>query len=349
MEIGHFTWLRTHKARYDVSSSGVKPIPLDDVIKLGKAEDFTENLMNIYGIDKRNLAITHGTQEGNFAALTALRELGKVEHVITVVPEYEPIRVLPRFLHLRQTEIVINESLTELFNYIKKNSVLFFSNPNNPLGIFLGKKLLWELSDELRRKDAYAVIDSIFLEFVESNLRDLPMENMIFTFSTSKFYTMSELKVGWVVGDESVVKEINGIVDLVSPLVIDLNLKYVSILIQNRNWVRERNLGIIMPNVEIMRKIIKEAGDYVNISYVEYMPILYMRLRCRGVTGSYFSNKLLSKDVLTVPGQYFGKDDGIRIGLGSVMRNDFEIAMRIIMESINEECAGLHDPTDADS
>ncbi len=85
-----------------------------------------------------------------------------------------------------------------------------------------------------RRGGAYAVIDSIFLEFVENNLRDLPMENVVFTFSTSKFYTMRELKVGWVVGDDNVIREINGIIDLVSPLVIDLNLRYASILIRNR-------------------------------------------------------------------------------------------------------------------
>ncbi|GAB6944368.1 hypothetical protein [Vulcanisaeta sp. JCM 14467] len=62
MEIGHFTWLRTHRARYDVASSGVKPIPLSEVERLGETGNFIEDLMNVYGIDRRNLAITHGTQ-----------------------------------------------------------------------------------------------------------------------------------------------------------------------------------------------------------------------------------------------------------------------------------------------
>ncbi|WP_243680460.1 aminotransferase class I/II-fold pyridoxal phosphate-dependent enzyme [Vulcanisaeta souniana] len=295
MEIGHFIWLRTHRARYDVSSSGVKPIPLNDIVKLGEAGNFIDDLVGIYGVDRKNLAITHGTQEGgNFAALTALRELGRIDNVVTVIPEYEPIRVLPKFFHLRQTELNIKESLTELLNHIERDSVLLFSNPNNPLGIFLGRKLLWELSDELRRRNAYAVIDSIFLEFVESNLRDLPMENMVFTFSTSKFYTMSEAKVGWVIGDENVIREVNGVLDLVSPLVIDLNLRYASILLRNRNWVRERNLGIIIPNVDIMRRITHEVSDYVDISYVEYMPILYIRAKCRGISGNILANKLFN-------------------------------------------------------
>ena len=62
MEISHLTWLRTHRARYDLSSSGAKPIPLDEVMKLGEAGNFIEDLMNVYGIDRKNLAITHGAQ-----------------------------------------------------------------------------------------------------------------------------------------------------------------------------------------------------------------------------------------------------------------------------------------------
>jgi hypothetical protein len=39
---------------------------------------------------------------------------------------------------------------------------------------------------------------------------------------------MSELKVGWVIGDEAIIKAINGIIDLVSPLVLELDLGYAS-------------------------------------------------------------------------------------------------------------------------
>jgi len=39
VEIGHFTWLRTHTAKYNVSSSGVMPITLDELLKLGEPGD----------------------------------------------------------------------------------------------------------------------------------------------------------------------------------------------------------------------------------------------------------------------------------------------------------------------
>jgi len=341
MEIGHFKWLRSHTARYNLSSSGVMPITLGELVKLGQPGNIIDELTSTYAIDKVNIALTHGTQEGNFAALSALRELG-IDRVVTVVPEYEPIRALPGFLGLRHIEVEVHETLLEVINHIEPGTVLLLSNPNNPTGLFLDRKLLWELSDSLRRRNAYAVLDSIFIEFVEEDLRQLPLENVVYTFSTSKFYTMSELKVGWVIGDEAIIKGINGIIDLVSPLVLELDLGYASILIRSRKWVRERNLGIIRPNVEVMRRLIDALSGGVKVYYTEYMPIFYMRVDCRGLTGTSLAEGLLARDVLVVPGHYFGRDDGIRVGLGSVKPETFEIAMKTIINVVNSECSSKH-------
>jgi len=337
VEIGHFTWLRTHRARYNLSSSGVMPIPLDELLKLGKQGRLIDELVGLFGVEERNIALTHGAQEGNFAALAALRELG-IGKAITVIPEYEPIRALPKFLGLAQAEVEIQESLSEVMNRIEPGTALLLSNPNNPTGLYLSKKLLWELSDELRRKGSYAVLDSIFLEFVENDLKGLPLENIAYVFSTSKFYTMNELKVGWVIGDESLIKRVRGVIDLVSPLVLDLDINYASILIGNREWVRRRNMDIIMPNAETLKNLTKALGDKAKVHYSNYMPITYIEMKCREPTGTALAEKLLTKDVLVVPGKYFGKDNGIRIGLGTTKPKDFETAMKIIIDVINNEC-----------
>jgi len=337
VEIGHFTWLRTHTAKYNVSSSGVMPITLDELLKLGEPGDLIQELTSLYAVDKRNLALTHGTQEGNFTALSALKELG-IEEVVTVIPEYEPIRTLPRFLGLRQIEVEIHESLTETLNHVKPGTALFISNPNNPTGMHLNKKLLWELSDMLRRKNAYAVLDSIFLEFVDEDLRELPTENMVYTFSTSKFYTMNELKAGWVIGEEDIIKRINGIIDLVTPLVLNLDLGYAAILIRNREWIRKRNLDIIRPNQETLKQLTKNLTEKTKVHYHEHMPIAYIELKCQQTTGTTIAQELLTRDTLVIPGKYFGKDNGIRIGLATTEPNQFKTAMETITNTVNNQC-----------
>lgn len=330
MRIEHFEWLRSHKARYDLASSGMAPLSLDEVSRLGEPGDLVEDLASLYGVERGNIALTHGAQEGNFAALSALGRA--VEEVVTVVPEYEPIRALPDFLGLRRVEVELGGSLAALFDFVKPGAVLFFSNPNNPTGLYLGKKELWELSDSLRRAGAYAVVDSIFLDFVLDDVRGLPLERMVYTFSTSKFYTMAGAKVGWVVGDEDIVGRIGGVIDLVSPMVHDACLRYASILIRRRGWVKERNLGIIGPNLEALRR----AG--VEAQYVEHMPIAYVK--CRGSSGSAAAEELLRRGVLVAPGRLFGRDDGFRIGLGSLSRADFEAAVGAMANVLEELCPG---------
>ncbi|MFP3239869.1 MAG: hypothetical protein RXQ94_01920 [Caldivirga sp.] len=90
MEIGHFKWLRSHTARYNLSSSGVMPITLGELVKLGQSGNIIDELTSTYAIDKVNIALTHGTQEGNFAALSALRELG-IDRVVTDMAKPRPL------------------------------------------------------------------------------------------------------------------------------------------------------------------------------------------------------------------------------------------------------------------
>ncbi|ABW02622.1 pyridoxal phosphate-dependent aminotransferase [Caldivirga maquilingensis] len=335
MEIGHFKWLSEHKVDLNIASSGMIPVSRSDVEKLGEPTDIMEALSNIYNVSTKAIALTHGTQEGNFAVLSAIKDA--VDQVITVVPEYEPIRVLPSFLGLRRIEVKVNHGLSELINYIKPRSALFFSNPNNPLGMHLSRGEIRDLADEARRKGSYLIIDSIFLEFVTSDLRDLPLENTAYTFSTSKFYTVDSFKVGWIIGDEELIRRAVNVINLVSPLVIGLEASYVSIMLQNRDWFRRRNLSIISPNRESLMSISESLGNLIKVTYFNHMPIAYVTTKCN-VDSLELANELLRRGVLTVPGFYFGINNGIRIGLGSVNHDTFTKALNVMVNVITGLC-----------
>ena len=334
MRVEHFEWLRAHSVKYNLAGSGMAPIDVGELATLGGPGDLVGTLAELYGVDKPNILVTHGAQEGNFAALSALRVMGLAEYVVVPIPEYEPIRRLPAFLGLRSVEV----SLGELPYSVRKGAVLFFSNPNNPTGRFMGKAMLRELSEELVKKGAYAVVDSIFMEFVEEDLRNLPLDNIAYTFSTSKFYTTRGFKVGWAIGDSKLVKAMGGVLDLVSPVIMDLEAGYASILLRNRGWVRERNLRIIRPNLEYARATLGRLGNVVEVEYREYMPITYVKLRCMGQAGSTVANELAKRGVLVTPGHLFGKDDGIRVSLGTLTGEEFKKAIGITAETIEELC-----------
>ncbi|WP_291764721.1 pyridoxal phosphate-dependent aminotransferase [Caldivirga sp. UBA161] len=335
MEIGHFRWLSEHKADLNIASSGMIPISRSDIEQLGEPTNIMEVLSNIYNASTKAISLTHGTQEGNFAALSAIKSM--IDQVVTVVPEYEPIRILPGFLGLKQVEVNVGNGLSELINYVKPRTALFFSNPNNPLGAYLSRSEIRDIADEARRKSSYLIIDSIFLEFVMDELRNLPLENTVYTFSTSKFYTVDSFKIGWIIGDEELIQKAVNVIDLVSPLVMGLEASYASIILQNRDWFRRRNLGIIMPNREYLMSISESLGGLINVSYFNHMPIAYITTKC-DVGSLKLANELLNKGVLTVPGYYFGINNGVRVGLGSVNHDTFTKAINIVANVIKGLC-----------
>lgn len=300
------------------------PLEPSKVEEIGVAGSAIDVIRNAYGAEDNGVMLVHGTQEGNFLALAAMR--GRIDSAAVPVPEYEPIRVLPAFLGIKTVEI------NDIFQ-VPSHSILFLSNPNNPLGSFIDEKKLFELEETLERRGSYAVLDSIFLDFVNKSPR-LWFRNMIFTISTSKFYTMNGVKVGWVIGDPDILREISGVSDLVSPGPLDLEARYAAILVSNREWVRKRNLDIIRANREELMNLIRGL-ESMELSYVPDMPIAFAKPGC-GLSGMEIANKLLDRGVMVVPGEYFGLRQGIRIGLGSINRETARIGLSILRDIIKE-------------
>ncbi len=73
MEIGHFVWLRTHSARYNLSSSGMIPINPGEVggrLAGGEPRDDALGIIgDAYGAGDSGLMLVHGTQEGGISWL----------------------------------------------------------------------------------------------------------------------------------------------------------------------------------------------------------------------------------------------------------------------------------------
>jgi len=312
MQIGHFVWMNTHSGKYNLCSSAVTPFDLGELI--GEASDVLEKLAEIYGVTKEEITLTHGTQEANFLAFASISN--KVSKAQGFLPEYEPIRALPSVFGKSWDPI---KGIDEL----DRGSVLLISNPNNPTGNFIDSKQLKELSAELVSKKSYAIIDSIFSEFVGLDM-DLPLDNIIITSSTSKFYTMKGVKLGWIIANKSSIKEIAGYADLISPGPFDLEQKYTSIILGEKNKVRERNSGIISPNANYL--LGKDWGNYV-----KGMPIAFIGTSC-SEEGINLSEKLLKMGVVTIPGKYFGVERGLRIGLGSISNENFKHAIEVMSE-----------------
>ena len=306
-----FRWIREKTAEYDLANSGVAKL---DVFSNGDAPPLEEVLAELYGVSKQELVLIAGAQEGVFLSFLAL----KPSYVVTVVPEYEPITKLPQYFGVRQIQVANVWDAP-----LGQGGLILFSNPNNPTGRFLGRKELAELADEARRRGAYLVVDIIFSDFVTDDVRDLPLEGVVYAHSTDKFYT-SDIRVGWAFGDRKIVEKIRYLKDLANPGPRDFEKRAAARLVSRRAEVKKRNLSIIRPNAEAL------LAAFPNAVYKPDMPVALVPTKCDDVK---LAERLLARGVKTVPGRFFQAPYSIRVGLGVEEPGRFRKALGILAES----------------
>ncbi|MGC9050850.1 pyridoxal phosphate-dependent aminotransferase [Pyrobaculum sp.] len=305
-----FMWIRKSAGRYDLAHSGVARI---EVPPAASAPSPEEVIAEMYGISERELALTAGAQEGNLLAFLAVRP----EYAVTVAPEYEPITKLAPGLGVRHLQV------GDVWEApLKPGGVLIFSNPNNPTGRFLTKKELYELADEARRRGAYLIVDVIFSDFVTDDLRGWPLENVVFSHSTDKFYT-TDTRMGWAFGDAAVVERMRFLKDLANPGPRDPERRAAAVLLSRRAEIKQRNLSIIAPNADALRRAFPDAV------YTPHMPIALVPTNCDDYN---LAQRLLAHGVKTVPGRFFQAPNAIRIGLGTEEPTRFREALQILTQ-----------------
>ena len=296
------------KAEIDLSGSGIGPF--DDLDKLKMSDKEPEEILaEWYGVKPENVLVVHGSQEGTFLAYMGL----KPQSVYIPLPSYPPI--------FEQAEALdINVNFTGLKPEVE-DSVIVLANPNNPTGYYI--KDLDKLAD-----NNLVIVDEIFKPFVDEDILIHP--NIIIISSTSKFFGFKDRKVGWIIGDKEYIHKIRLARDLATPTPL-----YDSILVKyafkNYDFFKERSLGIVRRNIDVLRKNVKGF----EIRYNPDMPIAVISRD--NLDSMEFCKKFFEKkNVLFTPTDYFGMKGGVRIRIGFEDIGLLEEALRRLNEFTEE-------------
>jgi len=281
-----FYW-ETQEARINLSGSGMEPY--DRLDQLNKLEgDPKELLAELYEVEPHNIIFTHGAQESMLIALAAL----KPREVYIPIPVYPPVVDQAKLLG-------INVKFIDSA-YDAPNGVIAMINPNNPTGELVD---LEELSSK-----SIIVVDEIFKPFVKRDFTYIP--GAIILMSTSKFFSIRNRKIGWIVAEKKIIKRIRDMRDLISPPPIS-NQELINYIVPNIERFYNRNMHIIQKNLKILRRL----NRGFHLIYNEYMPVAV--LYKDGLDDMMFAKKLLEEhNILLTPTTYFYMPSGLRISLG---------------------------------
>jgi hypothetical protein len=204
---------------------------------------------------------------------------------------------------------------------LKPKSLVILSNPHNPSGVYDRPEVLLSLADTIARDNGWLLVDEVFLPFIKTNLNQHAAslhERIISTGSLTKVWGLSTLRIGWVIAQPSIIRQVETAMDYMH-VVMPFSMEYLACRILSDEKLDHKLL-------EHARKLASENLKLVN-TYLADIPELdcvqpaggiSMLIRFKdGRNSEPFTNRLLSEfNTAVMHGKFFELEDGFRISFG---------------------------------
>ena len=343
MERMQSTW--ENLVDYDMSESGVRPLTLRELVEMGFDLDafmdqplgysqsngtleLRERLRAIYpGAAVEQIEVTNGTSEANY--LVALSQLRPGDELAMEVPNYMQLPGVARSLgatvrtfRLRQDHDwepdwdEFERAVTD------RTRVLYLSNPNNPTGSVLSASAMQRIVNRCESTGTWILADEVYLG-AEIDRERTPSfwgmsDRVIVTSGLSKAYGIPGIRVGWMVGPQSVLASCWSQHDYltIGPNKMSDELARVAVEPQNRERCYARTRAILAHNVPIAREWIAQFGGRLTWREPQAGAICLVRYDSDTKSLDIAERVRVNQSTLIVPGSHVGLEGYLRIWLG---------------------------------
>jgi len=369
MKFNEFS-LERHQSRYEntvkynLTESGVHPFTLQELLPSDKLEEFsdvrlgygqtngTESLRNeickMYSggrID--NVVVTNGSAEANFVLMNSIIEQG--DEVIIILPNYmqihgavQAIGANVKTLELKQ-ELNWSFDLEELQNLVNVNTKLIsVCNPNNPTGAVFTEKEMNQLVKLSRLNNCWLVVDEVYRGAELSG--DLTSsfygkyEKVIVTGGLSKAFSLPGLRIGWIVGPREVVENAwsyHDYTSITAGILSNFVAEY-ALTSAVKEEIFLRNREILNPNLVLISRWLQNHADLFSFTPPKAGGFCFIKYNFQQNSSEFCEELRIVKSVLLIPGDCFGMDGYLRIGIGSE-KAYLEEGLALVSEYLNEK------------
>lgn len=250
-----------------------------------------------------NLIVGNGSDE--VINLVISYFINKGEKLVTLEPDFSMYDFYTtlnegemRKFKLETSEKIDIEKFITLINE-ENPKIIIFSNPNNPTGLVLKKEEIIKILEETKN---IVIVDEAYYEFYGDTVVELveDYENLLVTRTLSKAWGMASLRVGFLIGNEKLIKTLG-----------NYKVPY------NVNRISEKIAIEILEDIETMKSSVKEIikereflykelcelktnnfipleskGNYIYIE-TEKNDFIYEKLKEKGILIRNFKNNSL--------------------------------------------------------
>ncbi len=346
-DFGVEIWMNLYEnnCKYNLAETCVESMSVKELLTLaGNQDEVMNNILNMqmsYGdiegsdklisgvrslyrnIDAKKVAITHGAIGANALTMFSLVEPG--DRVISVLPTYQQHYSIPeaygadvKILKLKPENDFLPD-LDELKSLVNDNTKLIcINNPNNPTGALMDEAFLKEIVEIAKSVDAYIICDEVYRGLdhkgpgFTTSIADL-YDKGISSGSISKTFSLAGLRIGWLVGPEEFIEQVNKRRDYTTISCGRIDDYLASIALENKDKIIDRNHKIVRDNIRILDEWVQNEPK---ITYVKPKSGTTAFLKYDfDMPSEEFCLKLLeSKGVMLVPGTALHTEGFLRIG-----------------------------------
>ena len=279
---------------------------------------------------RENVSIAHGAAGANTLVYETLVNAG--DHVISFVPAYQQHYSIPESYGARVERLELREEdgylpdLNRLRAMVTPTTrLIVFSNPNNPTGSLMDEAMLRDIVEIARPVGAWVLSDEVYRGIdlegsgFTTSMADL-YEQGISTGSMSKAYSLAGLRLGWIVGPVSLMRDVTVHRHYSTISVGMMDDLFASIALEHRDAILARNRGILRGNLALLDAWI--AAD-PGLSYVKPKSGTTALVKYDVAIPSYeLCVRLVNEvGVMFTPGSVMEMEGHVRVGYANAQRN----------------------------
>ncbi len=344
-EMERYQSINEYIVEYDLAESGVHPFTLRELlgseeavgafldVRLGYPQsegtpELRETVAALYPeATPDHVHVTNGSSEAIFTSAWRLLERG--DEIVLMQPNYQQLWGLAKSWGVKVKPLWLREELGWQFDpedlkrlVTKKTRAVQVCNPNNPTGAIMAALQRKALLDAVEDAGTWLLSDEVY----QGAEREAPEtkslwgghEKTLATNGLSKAYGLPGLRIGWMVGPPKMITELMGYHDYLTltPTMLSDRLARLVLEKKRRAEILARTRSILRKNYPALRDWIEDHGALFSHVPPAAGAICYLRYALSMNSTELVERLRKEKSVLLVPGDMFGMDGYVRIGMG---------------------------------
>lgn len=332
---------------YNLSESGVKPVPLEDLVryKPGALDELLstelnypyangnpelrENIAALYaGATADNVLVTVGAAEANYITTHTLLSPG--DEIAVMLPNYMQIWGVAKNLGAKVREFHLKEKdgwaldLDELEKAVTPNTKLIaICNPDNPTGHILSEEEMGVVVRAADRVGAWILADEVYSGAERTREEQTPSfygryDRVVAIGSLSKAYGLPGLRIGWLVAPEDLVQRawMRHEYITISATMLSNKLAAIALSPEVRPELIRRTREFVRKGYAVLEKWLEDHGNTFKVVPPDAAAICFVRYNLDVNSTEFVERLRKEKSVFIVPGDHFGMDHFFRISFG---------------------------------